>query len=231
MDIINLMDALGDLLSNHSVFSTLTPEDLDMLIRQAVPRKLKKGETLAMQGDIWPYLFFVAEGELDAVKCSREGRNLLVTTFGKGELFWGLAFFQAQAPLLVTLKANRPTQVFTWSRERIEKFFIDHGRMSWELCHLMIQRMQRASAIVEDLAFQSVSGRLAGLLLANFNSAGEPAIERSLTLDELATRIGTTREMVCRALYRFADQKLINVTRTEFVLTDRDGLSRLADED
>jgi hypothetical protein len=50
-----------------------------------------------------------------------------------------------------------------------------------------------------------------------------------LTLDDMATRIGTTREMVCRVLYRFADKKLINVTRTEFVLTDRDGLSCLVD--
>jgi CRP-like cAMP-binding protein len=101
--------------------------------------------------------------------------------------------------------------------------------MGWELCRLMIQRMQRASAIVEELAFQPVAGRLARLLIDHFTSAGEESIERSLTLDEMAARVGTTREMVCRALYRFADKKLINVTRTEFVLTDRDGLSHLAD--
>jgi CRP-like cAMP-binding protein len=94
----------------------------------------------------------------------------------------------------------------------------------------MIQRMQRASAIVDDLAFQPVAGRLAHLLLDHFDTSGEQTIERSLTLDDMATRIGTTREMVCRVLYRFADKKLINVTRTEFVLTDRDGLSHLADD-
>jgi CRP-like cAMP-binding protein len=94
---------------------------------------------------------------------------------------------------------------------------------------MMIRRMQRASAIVDDLAFQSVSGRLAHLLLDHFDSAGEQAVERSLTLDEMAVRIGTTREMVCRVLYRFADKKLINVTRTEFMLTNRPGLARLVD--
>jgi hypothetical protein len=35
--------------------------------------------------------------------------------------------------------------------------------------------------------------------------------------------------MVCRALYRFADKKLIDVTRTEFDLTDRDGLKHIAE--
>ena len=195
----------------------------------AVSRKLKRGEALALQGDVWPYLFLVVEGELEAVKCSFEGRNLLVTTFKQGDLFWGTALFQDGMAQLATLEANCQTLVFLWTKQLIEPIFFSHGHMSWELCSLMVQRMQRASAIVEDLAFQSVSGRLASLLLDNFDTTGEKVLERSLTLDEIAARIGTTREMVCRALYRFADRKLINVTRTEFILTDRDGLTLLRD--
>ena len=223
------MEEMINLLRTHPVFSSLEEGERNLLAKQATRKNLKKGETLVMQGDVWPYLFLVAEGEIDAVKGSREGRNLLVTTFGKGELFWGLAFFQENAPLIATLEANCPSRVFLWSRNRIEPIFIEHGRMSWELCHVMIQRMQRASTIVDDLAFQPVAERLAHLLLDHFDTAGEQAIERSLTLDDMAIRIGTTREMVCRVLYRFADKKLINVTRTEFVLTDRAGLSRLGE--
>lgn len=225
------MGPLLDVLRTHPVFTSLGLEDLHILVKLASRRDLKKGEVLALQGDIWPYLFLVAEGELEAVKGSSEGRNLLVTTFGKGELFWGLTFFQEQAPLLATLEAHLSSIVYLWSREHIEPFFIEHGRMSWELCHLMIQRMQRASAIVDDLAFLPVAGRLARLLLDHFDSAGEQTVERSLTLDEMAARLGTTREMVCRVLYRFADKQLIEVTRTEFILTDRQGLSGMLDRD
>ncbi len=223
------MEALIELLRGHPVFSSLETDDLKLMAKLAVPRKLQPGEALAMQGDVWPYLFLVTEGEVQAVKGSREGRSLLVTTFGKGEVFWGLAFFQEQAPQLATLEASCPAQVYLWSRRQVEPIFLEHGRMGWELCHIMIQRMQRASAIVDDLAFQPVAGRLARLLLDNFASAGGQPIGRTLTLDEMAARIGTTREMVCRALYRFADKNLINVTRTEFVLTDQDGLSHLAE--
>jgi hypothetical protein len=45
----------------------------------------------------------------------------------------------------------------------------------------------------------------------------------------MAARVGSTREMVCRALYSFSDKNLIEVTRTEFVLTDREGLERLVE--
>jgi CRP-like cAMP-binding protein len=223
------MEELNKLLSTHPVFASLEEEGRNLLAKQAIRRDLKKDEALVMQGDVWPYLFLVTEGELDAVKVSGEGRNLLVTTFGTGELFWGLAFFQDQAPLLATLEAHTPARVYLWSRETIEPVFIAHGRMAWELCRLMIQRMQRASAIVEELAFQPVSRRLARLLLDDFENAGEAAITRHLTLDEMAARVGTTREMVCRVIYRFADRKLIDVTRTEFVLTDKDGLGRVAE--
>jgi CRP/FNR family transcriptional regulator len=223
------MEQLTELLSDHPVFSSLDEAVRSLMAKRAVRRELIKGETLVMQGDVWPYLFLVAEGEVDAFKVSGEGRNLLVTTFGAGELFWGLAFFQEGAPLLATLEAHVPSLVYLWPRKYIEPVFIEHGRMSWELCRLMIQRMQRASAIVEELAFQPVSGRLARLLLDDFESAGDAAIARHLTLDEMAARVGTTREMVCRALYRFADKNLIDVTRTEFALTDKDGLRRVAE--
>jgi DNA-binding transcriptional regulator LsrR (DeoR family) len=37
----------------------------------------------------------------------------------------------------------------------------------------------------------------------------------------MAARIGSTREVVCRFLQRFADQNLIKITRTEFEINDR----------
>jgi CRP/FNR family cyclic AMP-dependent transcriptional regulator len=223
------MNQLLSLLEKHPVFAPLDPADRQILANQAVMRNLCKGEALVVQGEIWPYLFLVAEGKIDAVKISSEGRNLLVTTFGSGELFWGVAFFQDEAPLMVTLEAPCPALVYLWRRGFIESIFKNNGRMSWELCRVMIQRMQRASAIVEGLAFQPVAGRLAHLLLDTFKDAGDAAVPRQLTLDEMAARIGTTREMVCRVLYRFADRNLIDIKRTEFLLTDKAGLRSLAE--
>jgi hypothetical protein len=41
--------------------------------------------------------------------------------------------------------------------------------------------------------------------------------------------IGTTSVMVCKQIYRFAENGLINVSRTEFQLTDQPGLEEIAD--
>ena len=223
------MNDLAGLLKKNPIFSFLAEKDLDAMARQATTRQYAKNETVILYGDVWPYIFLVESGSIDAVKESGEGRTLMISAFSAGDIFWGLAFFQDDAPMPVTLEANKPSQLFLWSRETLEPILFRNGRAGWELCRLMAGRMQRASAILEEMAFHPVAGRLAHLLLDHFEQAGDAAISRHLTLDEMAARIGSTREMVCRALYGFSDKKLIEVTRTEFVLTSREGLARLVE--
>ncbi len=96
--------------------------------------------------------------------------------------------------------------------------------MAWTLCQLMVERMQLASGIVEDLAFHPVMSRLAGLLLDVFGNAEDQFMARDLTLEEMASHIGTTREMVCRHLYCFAEEGAIEIRRTELRITNREFL-------
>jgi CRP/FNR family transcriptional regulator, cyclic AMP receptor protein len=220
---INLLHLLRD----NPVFSTFPAADLDELVQLSSTRSYQKGEKVILYGDVWPYIFLVVSGRIEAMKESTDGRTLQVASFGVGELFWGLAFFHEDAPMPVTLGAREASLLHLWARDSIFPLLIRNGRAAWELSRLMAGRMQSASNLVDGLAFQPVSARLARLLLENFEVAGDSSISRNLTLDEMAARIGTTREMVCRALYGFSDRKLIEVTRTEFVLTDRDGLAEL----
>lgn len=223
------MKHLPAILERTPVFAAFDPSDREGAAKLASSRSYQKGEKVILFGDVWPYLFLVGGGQIDATKESSEGRSLRIASFGAGELFWGLAFFHENAPMPVTLDVREDAQLYLWSRDAILPILLRNGRASWELSRLMAERMQRASDLVEGLAFQPVAGRLARLLLDHFEQAGDSSISRNLTLDEMAARVGSTREMVCRALYSFSDKKLIEVTRTEFVLTDREGLSRLVE--
>lgn len=223
------MKNLPDLFRGNPIFSAFPASDLDEAARLASSRSYLRGEKVILYGDVWSYLFMVQSGEIEAVKESGEGRSLRVASFGVGELFWGLAFFHENAAMPVTLRAREDSSIYLWSRDGILPILLRNGKASWELSRLMAERMQRASTILEEMAFQPIAGRLARLLLEYFETAGDAAISRHLTLDEMAAHIGTTREMVCRALYSFSDKKLIEVTRTEFVLTDHAGLARLVE--
>lgn len=217
-----------DIFKQNAIFGSLPEQDRDFLIQLAAHRQYQKGQYLTHAGDIWPFFFFLSKGSVFAVKESTEGRSLVATSFQAGEVFWGVSFFHPDLPMPVALKVDLPSSIYLWSREQLLPVLIKNGQASWELSRLMVRKMLRASEIVEELAFQPVAGRLARLLIEFPEQAASGPTARSLTLDDMAARIGSTREVVCRFLQRFADDELIKITRTEFEILDREGLIYMA---
>ena len=215
------------LFSDNPIFNVLSESKLEALKQAASSHKYQKGQMITNAGDIWPFFFLVKSGAVQALKRSLEGRSLVVTTFCRGDIFWGLAFFYEFMEMPVALEAAQDTTIYLWSADRLHPFLKENGNFSWELSRLMIYKMARASEILEDMAFQPVAGRLAKLLIETGQDINKGYIYRSLTLDEMAARIGSTREMVCRFLHRFADDKIIDITRTEYRIMDQDRLNEL----
>jgi CRP-like cAMP-binding protein len=207
-------------LSRNQIFSHLSETELQKMLACAQTRRVHDGGWIVHHGDVWAYLFFIQSGRVTAIKESPEGRSLTLATFWKGEIFWGLAFFIENAPMPAALKAFDDCELLLWSREDLMPLILSNGKLSWELSRLAIQRVQFASEIVEQLAFQPLTGRVARLLLEQFPT-DQNIVPRHLTLDEMASRVGTTREIVCRILYRFAEQGAIQINRTEFTFLDR----------
>src|SRR4030042_4771551 len=109
--------ALIDLLTAHPVFYAISALEREKLANSAVNRSYMSGEIIVQSGDIWPYLFMMIKGKLEATKMSSEGRSLLVTTFSQGDIFWGLAFFHQEARMPVQLLVREDCQISRWARE------------------------------------------------------------------------------------------------------------------
>jgi len=211
----------------EGIFADLTPQEFHSLENSAEGCHFSSDEWIVHQGNVWPYFFIINNGQVTVVKESFEGRSLILTTFRGGDVFWGLAFFIPEAPMPASLQAAENTELLRWPRESLLPLFLNNGQLSWKLSCLMIQRVQLASEIVEKLAFHPVAGRLARFLVDLSPDENGP-VARDLTLDEMAAHIGSTREVVCRFLHRFASDGLIDITRTEFTIHDRSRLEELS---
>ena len=220
--------SLKESFTKHPVFNCLDHDTLKIITRAAIQKNYQKGDWITHHSQTWPYLFFIESGIVQALKESPEGRTLLVVEMSQGEVFWGLSFFIPDAPMPVALLAKEVTSLYLWALEDLKPIILRNGEMSWELTRLMIQKMQYASDILNEFAFQPTTGRLARLLLEHFEDAVEDYVARDMTLDEMAARIGSTREMVCRHLYHFADKGAIQINRTELKITDQDMLQHFA---
>lgn len=226
-------ERLRCLLEQSALFTALNENEQAEVIRASILRRYRQTEYCTRQGDVWPYLVMVAKGSIHLLKTSKEGRSLIVKTLEAGEIFWGLAFFQENVEMPVTLQAAEDSILYLWAREDTQPILLKNSRILWNLCQLMSVRMEWVNVIVENLAFSPVSGRVAKFLLAYFEEVGAVAgvpVARTITLDEIAARIGTTREMVCRVLYRFSDKEIIQINRTNFVLINQDELKQLAED-
>ncbi|MFO8035891.1 MAG: Crp/Fnr family transcriptional regulator [Anaerolineales bacterium] len=219
---------LIEVLSTNPLFSSLEKDVLERLVALGNSHLYPEGQWITHYGEVWPYLFIVKSGVVEAMKESPEGRSLVILELEEGMVFWGIGFFKEGLGMPVSLIAREKSQLFLWSRDRLLPVLLEHGRLSWGMAQLMVERMLRASEIVEELAFQPVAGRLAHFLLQQFGDRAGDVVSRDLTLEEMAARIGSTREMVCRHLYQFADQGAIQINRTEFKIQDRNLLEKIA---
>jgi CRP/FNR family transcriptional regulator len=71
-----------------------------------------------------------------------------------------------------------------------------------------------------------VTQRLARLLLAASQQAGGAAFDLPHTHQEMASRLGTVREVVSRNLARFRAEGLIRIEGHQVQILDRAGLER-----
>ena len=192
---------LSKLISNNPIFASLRESDIENLTKFSLTRDYHEGTWIAHYGENWPYLFIVEEGSITLLKESFEGRSLIILDLEPGEVFWGLSFFLEDAPMPVALVAKTDSRLAMWSVDRLKPYLLKYGEMTWELSRTLVRRMQNASNIVDELAFQPVTGRLARLLLDHYGDAIQDYVARDMTLDEMAARIGTTLQALRRRGY------------------------------
>jgi len=210
------------------VFSSLSTDDIQNFQLMARQRRYLKGEFVMHEADIWPYLLFVMSGEFQVLKESASGRSFEIDNFGSNEIFWGLALFEDGKPNPAAIRASTDGEILIWNKSQIEDMISENTRVAWGLFNLLAKKMARVGEMVEELAFQPLTSRLANLLIEQFDQAGDDVISRELTLDQMATRIGSTREMVCKILYQFSDEDIIDIQRTELKVNDLNKLNEIA---
>lgn len=219
------MRDLSHLMENAEVLGKLTDSERQSLSVMASRRILKRGETMFWQGDHWTGVLLIASGRLQSVIYAMDGKSYVVSPWEVGEEFWAHTLFDGE-PMPSTLEAVQESVVFQWDGESVLNIlFENHSAVRALLCR-KIQLIRKRRETIHDLAFQPVTGRLAKLLLEQV-PVSENSAQRELTLDQIASRVATSPEVVCRTLYQLQRNGLLQVTRASITLHDRAALERL----
>ena len=155
---------------------------------------------LINEGDAADVLFIVLKGRVKVYSTSPEGKEVVITTHGPGEYVGELALDGGvRSASVMTLE---PTTCSVVSGANLREFVAAHPDFALHLIHKLIRRVRQATDSVKSLALEDVYGRVVRMLadLSDPAEDGRRRVRERLTQQDIAARVGSSREMVSRIL-------------------------------
>ncbi|HVM44047.1 MAG TPA: Crp/Fnr family transcriptional regulator [Gemmatimonadales bacterium] len=215
-----------DVLRKVPLFSDLSEGDLASFAEVTREREYPKNSVILFEDDPGDSLYIVSSGQVKVVLIGEDGREVILSVLGDGDFFGEMALIDDE-PRSAHVIAMKDSQLLVLRRDDFQSQVAMHPQIALKLLRVLVQRLRRADEKIGGLVLLDVNGRVARLLLDLADESGGPKITRRLTHHTIAQMIGSSRETVSRAMRELVDRGLIETTRREIAIKDRDGLVAL----
>jgi CRP/FNR family transcriptional regulator len=208
-----------------AALSALAPEAVRRL-QALVPMDVPAGTVLFRPGDAVKGYVIVLDGRIGVHLIGPTGRDILLY-----DVVPGKSCIQSTLGLLggddytAEAVADRPTRLVLLPRATFLDLLGTDAAFRTLVFAAFAERMQSMMHLVERVAFQKVEARLAAWLLSRAEGGTVHA-----TQQDIASGIGSAREVVSRRLDALAQQGAIAHGRGRVEIIDAGALRRLADE-
>jgi len=218
-------------LRNSGFFCDLPKPSLEHLERIKYASAYPQGAILFVEGQSARGVYIVCSGRVKLTTTSRDGKTLILRITHAGEIL-GLHATVSGKPYELTAETLMPCQLDFVKRDDFLRFLQDHGDACLNAAQHLSQNCQSAYEMIRSLGLShSVSEKLARLLL-EWATDGETTsdgirIKISLTHEEIAQLIGTSRETVTRVLGEFRDKQFAQLRGSTLLIRNKAGLEKL----
>lgn len=217
---------------NSGFFCQFEQSALDSLDQVSHRTTLPAGAILFVEGQASRGMFIVCSGKVSLSTTSREGKILILKTAGPGETL-GLSSAVSGMPYETTAETGTPCQLSFVERKHFLELMQKHSEIGMHAAQCLSREYRSAYRDIHDLVLtRSSSGKLARLLLSQAVKNGTREVENSaitpMTHEEMAQRIGSSRETVTRLLSDLRKKRLISLNGPTLIIRDRSGLEALA---
>jgi CRP/FNR family cyclic AMP-dependent transcriptional regulator len=215
-----------DLLKSINYFTGLNDTELASISKYITEQSFNKGEIFLFEGEWSDYLFFLMAGLVKVYKTSQNGKEQILHIAPPGESLNDVSTFDG-GPNQASMLAMTPVHVYAVRKEDLKIILEAHPRIYINILKALAYRIRRDSNLVEELSSTQVMGRLAKLLMGKY--AGEEAtVGLWLTQQDMASMIGTCREVVNRSLKIMEEKGAIRLGRHRIIVLRKDILAEMA---
>jgi CRP/FNR family cyclic AMP-dependent transcriptional regulator len=225
-------DSIQDVAA-HPVFAMLPEHALRELAKRALDRKYAKGHFLYHAADPPAFLILVRSGLVGLTDTDDHGHMHPIQAYSQGDLF-GIATSVLDMPRRFTAYALTDVETILIPQKVFGELYAQFPAMAYATVRLLGAMLCRAQETSCTLTLTPTAFRVARFLLqASEKGAGATRRPLAVTLsrNDLAIMVGTTRETVTRVLSRLSRERLITVTGRHILIKQPDDLRRFAEQD
>jgi CRP/FNR family cyclic AMP-dependent transcriptional regulator len=211
-----------EVLRTVPIFSELSDEDISSLAHLAIRKRCPKDTVVFFENEEGDFFFTILEGRIKVTILGDDGREVILSVLGPGDFFGEMALLDNE-PRSATAIAVEESELLSLHRNDFQAVLNDNRSITAALIKVLSARLRRANHQISTLALLDVYGRVARVIVDMAREEGKRLRDgriafRRATHQEIANRIGTTRETVTRMLKDLERQGLIHVEGKEIVV-------------
>ncbi len=212
-------------------FQGLSPAEVGAIAAYLIEKSFKKGEIIHNEGSHCTALFFVRSGRVKIYRSSQEGRDQIYEVLGFGDT---CACNPGESSWHCGSNAEAIEDSVVWflPREKYIQMISENPKMLHSLNALFAKRLQCFSNLIEEVSLKDSKKRLVKYLLDMLEHKKESASKNNVlfiqsTREEIAQRLGTSRETIARQISDLKRKKLIDVKPYQIAILNLEGLKKL----
>lgn len=212
-------------LTSIPYFQFLSPSEAEAVGHRLREVPFTKDELILMEGQSSPGVYIMKSGLVKIFKTSSDGREQVLHMMGPGNLFNEVTVFD-DGPNPASAMAMLPSTLYLLGKKDLLELVKQYPSLAMGMLKVFSVHLRYLLDLVEDLSFRRVTGRVAHLLLQyGGEELGGEGVR--LTQEQMASMVGTAREMVGKALRSLESQGAIRAEGRQIVILDRLSLQKM----
>ena len=195
----------------------LSEAELGVIARRGVVRSFPKNSVLVSESDRTDTLYIILSGRVRVYVADEHGKEVTLTLQGPGEYFGEMAL--DEGPRSASVITVEPSKFLILPKSDVLEFLACNPAFAIHLIRKLIRRSRALTENVKSLALLDVYGRVARLLLDLAEEQdGQFVIGDRPTQQDMASRVGASREMVSKILADLAAGGYLRVEGRRMVI-------------
>lgn len=205
------------MLEQVPLFSGLDAEGLAMVERRAVRKRYRRNTVIIERGDEANQLFLVIEGRVKVYIVGGDGKEVVFGERGPGSYVGEFALLTGDTRS-ASVETIEDSELLVLSRRAFDDIIGQYPQIARVLLRDLARRACALSEDVIGFALLDVYGRIAKLLQKKAAEEGGRRVTGRLTHQDIADRVGASREMVSKILKDLRTGGYIAVEKKRIVL-------------